>query len=235
LNIPVYGENEPMKIFLAQINTIVGNIKYNTERILASIEDARKKQADLVIFPELAITGYPPRDLLLQNAFIEENLRALEKVSKATTDIGAIVGFVDRNPAPEGKGIFNAAALCADGRILSRHYKTLLPTYDVAHNLLLSDDKLQVAMRYHYASSSDDYSLDFAKRYEQPVTSGKGDSYNALYLGLNYYLYQQKLKIMGGIEYFEMDGVADTEDVEFSNINRSVDGWNIITGIRLYF
>jgi len=112
---------------------------------------------------------------------------------------------------------------------------TLLPTYDVAHNLLLNDDKLQVAMRYHYASSSDDYSLDFAKRYEQPVTSGKGDSYNALYLGLNYYLYQQKLKLMGGVEYFEMDGVADTEDVEFSNINRSVDGWNIITGIRLYF
>ncbi len=90
-------------------------------------------------------------------------------------------------------------------------------------------------MRYHYASSSDDYSLDFAKRYEQPVTTGKGDSYNALYLGLNYYLYQQKLKLMGGVEYFEMDGVADTEDVEFNRINRNVDGWNIITGIRLYF
>ncbi len=112
---------------------------------------------------------------------------------------------------------------------------TLLPTYDVAHNLLLNDDKLQVTMRYHYASSSDDYSLDFAKRYEQPVTTGKGDSYNALYLGLNYYLYQQKLKLMGGVEYFEMNGVADTEEVEFNGINRSVNGWNIITGIRLYF
>ncbi len=120
-----------MKIFLAQINTIVGDIEYNTRRVLDSIDKARNAGADLVVFPELTLTGYPPRDLLLQNAFIEENLAALEKVSKATTDIGAIVGFVDRNPASEGKGLFNAAALCADGRIISRHYKTLLPTYDV--------------------------------------------------------------------------------------------------------
>lgn len=112
---------------------------------------------------------------------------------------------------------------------------TLLPTFDLAHNLFMGNDKLQLSLRYHYATSSDDYGLQFNKRYEQPVTSGSGDSYNSFYLGLNYYLYQQKLKLMAGIEYFVMDGVGDVEDKEFNTPDRNVDGWVGITGIRLYF
>ncbi len=112
---------------------------------------------------------------------------------------------------------------------------TLLPTYDLVHNMFLSGDKLQLALRYHYASSSDEYGLKFNKRYEQPVTSGKGDSYNGYYLGLNYFIYQQKLKLMTGIEYFDMGGVADEDAEHTLTGDRSVDGWNFISGVRLYF
>jgi NAD+ synthase (glutamine-hydrolysing) len=120
-----------MKIILAPLNTIVGDIDYNTGRILEFIEKSKCAGADLVVFPELTLVGYPPRDLLLQKDIIDNNLRALKKVAAASCDIGVIVGFVDRNPAPEGKGLFNAAALCSDGKILSKHYKTLLPYYDI--------------------------------------------------------------------------------------------------------
>jgi len=112
---------------------------------------------------------------------------------------------------------------------------TLLPTFDLAHNLFMGNDKLQLSLRYHYASSSDDHGLQFSKRYEQPVTSGSGDSYNSCYLGFNYYLYQQKLKLMAGIEYFVMDEVANVSDDNFDAPGRSVDGWVGSTGIRLYF
>ena len=112
---------------------------------------------------------------------------------------------------------------------------TLLPTYDLVENLIIGGDKLQLALRYHYASSSDDYGLTFNKRYEQPVTSGKGDSYNGYYLGLNYFIYQQKLKLMAGIEYFDMGGVADEDEKNTLTGDRSVDGWNFISGVRLYF
>ena len=112
---------------------------------------------------------------------------------------------------------------------------TLLPNYDLVENLIMGGDKLQLALRYHYASSSDEYGLKFNKRYEQPVASGKGDSYNSFYLGFNYFIYHQKLKLMSGIEYFDMAGVA-AEDEEYSSAgDRSVDGWNFITGVRLYF
>lgn len=112
---------------------------------------------------------------------------------------------------------------------------TLLPTYDLVENLIAGGDKLQLALRYHYASSSDAYGLKFNKRYEQPVTSGRGDSCNSFYLGLNYFIYQQKLKLMTGIEYFAMDGVAEENNEESPADDRSVDGWNFISGIRFYF
>lgn len=111
---------------------------------------------------------------------------------------------------------------------------TLLPTYDLGNNLLLRNDKLQAAARYHYATSSDGNGLNFNKRYEQPVTSGSGDSYNAFYLGLNYFLYQQKLKLMAGLEYFTMANVLNAEDRSRLRTER-VDGWNLTTSIRLYF
>jgi len=109
---------------------------------------------------------------------------------------------------------------------------TLLPSYDFAHNLFIPGDRLQLALRYHYASGSEDFSLQFNKRYEQKVVSGKGDSYNSWYMGLNYYIYQQKLKLMTGLEYFDMDGVADNVTTTATS---NVTGWSLISGIRLYF
>ncbi len=112
---------------------------------------------------------------------------------------------------------------------------TLLPTYDLTGSLLIENDKLQLTGRYHYASSSDDFGLNFNKRYEQEVTSGAGDAYNSFYLGLNYYIYQQKLKCMAGVEYFTMNDVADIHDEEFAGMTDTVDGWIVSSGIRLYF
>ena len=120
-----------MKIYLSQINTIVGDVEHNYRRVIDEMELARRAGADLIVFPELTILGYPPRDLVLQKDLIADNLAVLEKISAQTQGIGVIVGYVDKNPATEGKGLFNAAALCADGKILSKHYKTLLPTYDI--------------------------------------------------------------------------------------------------------
>lgn len=111
---------------------------------------------------------------------------------------------------------------------------TLLPTYDLAHSMLLSGDKLQLALRYHYASSSDEHGLEFNKRYEQNVAFGKGDAYNSYYLGLNYFIYQHKLKLMAGVEYFDMAGVAD-DDSNLMDTNKTVDGWSFISSVRLYF
>ncbi|MEN8189268.1 MAG: porin [Thermodesulfobacteriota bacterium] len=112
---------------------------------------------------------------------------------------------------------------------------TILPSYTIGHNLLLGGDSLQLALRYHYASSCDDYGLSFNKRYERPVTSGKGDSYHSFYSGLNYYIYEQKLKLMAGVEYFSMDGVADPDEELQDQEQKSVDGWSFITGLRFYF
>jgi len=121
-----------MRILLAQIDTTVGALKTNTRRIIETIEEGRRRGADLVIFPELTITGYPPKDLLEQPHFVNENLARLEEIAAAATlGVDAIVGFVDRRPGGAGKRLFNAAALCAGGRVVSRHHKTLIPTYDV--------------------------------------------------------------------------------------------------------
>lgn len=112
---------------------------------------------------------------------------------------------------------------------------TLLASYDFAHNLMVSEDKLQLALRYHYASSSEDFGLQFSKRYEQKVTSGRGDSYSSCYLGLNYYIYQQKLKLMAGVEYFDMSNVAIGDDMTPTTMTHSLDGLSFISGVRFYF
>ena len=112
---------------------------------------------------------------------------------------------------------------------------TLLPTYELAHNLIWGGDKLRLAMRYHYASSRDEHGLKFNKRYEQKVASGKGDSYNSYYLGFIYDIYQEKLKLMGGVEYFDMAGVADDAYTDLRDGNTTINGWSFISGVRLYF
>jgi phosphate-selective porin OprO/OprP len=110
---------------------------------------------------------------------------------------------------------------------------TVLPTYDLGRDLIIGGDALQLALRYHYASSREEHGLEFNSRYEQPVALGRGDSYNAFYLGLNYLIYHQKLKIMAGAEYFTMAGVGDEQATAAGNTH--VEGWNYISGIRLYF
>lgn len=120
-----------MKICLAQINPTVGAFKQNVRKICRFIDIAKKRQADLVIFPEMCIVGYPPKDLLEFSGFVESNLKALEEAKNSVTGVSAIMGFVDRNLAKRGKPLFNAAAYIHNKKIISRHYKSLLPTYDV--------------------------------------------------------------------------------------------------------
>lgn len=120
-----------MKIALAQINQTVGDIRGNIRRIREWISRAKKSGADLVLFPEMAVTGYPPRDLLEYPKFIEKNIQAVQELASQVDTTGAIVGFVDRNPAPEGKRLLNAAALLGKRQILGVRHKSLLPTYDV--------------------------------------------------------------------------------------------------------
>jgi NAD+ synthase (glutamine-hydrolysing) len=116
-----------MKIAMAQINTTVGDLGGNIQKIENQLGKAKLKQADLVLFPELAVTGYPPQDLLLEKEFIRENKLLLEKLIKRNTGIAGVVGFVDY----VGQALHNAAAVFVDNKIVGVRYKTLLPTYDV--------------------------------------------------------------------------------------------------------
>lgn len=120
-----------MKIALVQLNTSVSALEGNMKKVIKAIGDARRRGADLAIFSEMVLTGYPPKDLFERDEFIEANLAMLDQVVAASEGMGAIVGYVEKNPGPEGKNLFNAAALIENGKIVSRRYKTLLPTYDV--------------------------------------------------------------------------------------------------------
>lgn len=120
-----------MKIALGQINTKIGDFKCNTDKIITFIEKAKTQNADLIIFPELTITGYPPRDLLDFEGFVQENIDCLEKIKSYTNDIGVICGFVDINTESFGRKYRNTAALMYNRQIISKHYKSLLPFYDI--------------------------------------------------------------------------------------------------------
>ena len=120
-----------MKIAMAQINTTVGALQANTDKIIATIDRAKTEGAQWIIFPELSITGYPPLDLLDRPRFIDQNLACLDRIAQACQGITAIVGYVARNPHDQGKGLYNAAAVLEGGRVISTHQKSLLPTYDV--------------------------------------------------------------------------------------------------------
>ncbi len=120
-----------MKIALAQINTTVGDFEGNLRRILEALKNAGKKGADLTVFPEMTLTGYPPKDLLDRPDFISANLRALGDLCGKVRGSACLVGYVDRREEADGKPLANAAALISDRKILDVQYKRLLPTYDV--------------------------------------------------------------------------------------------------------
>lgn len=115
-----------LRIALAQINTTVGDFNGNIAKIHDYIKKAKHYSADIIAFPELAITGYPPEDLLLKTQFIDDNLDALHKIAKKTEGITVIVGFVDRKD-----DIYNAAAIIHDRKILDVYHKKYLPNYGV--------------------------------------------------------------------------------------------------------
>ncbi len=120
-----------MKVGLAQINPVVGDVAGNTERILTAAAAAAAAGADLVATPELAVLGYPPKDLLLKPHVIRRNVEAVERIAAASGRIAIVVGFAQPSSTPRGKTLVNAAALCVGGRVDSVHGKRLLPTYDV--------------------------------------------------------------------------------------------------------
>jgi NAD+ synthase (glutamine-hydrolysing) len=128
--------NAVMRIALAQINPIVGDIPGNRRKILDFAARAKAQGAAMVVFPELAIIGYPPKDLLLKPQFIADNLAALDAIADQTrqTDlrgIDLVVGYAERNTAAIGNPLHNAIAVIRDGKIIARYFKSLLPTYDV--------------------------------------------------------------------------------------------------------
>jgi len=115
-----------LRLAMAQINVVVGDVEGNARKIVEWIDRARHVDADIVTFPELALTGYPPEDLLLKPQFIDANLTALERVIAASRDIAVIVGFVDRKD-----DIFNAAAIAQDGKLVTTYHKMYLPNHGV--------------------------------------------------------------------------------------------------------
>jgi NAD+ synthase (glutamine-hydrolysing) len=115
-----------LRIGMSQINTTVGDFSGNTRKIIDAISAGRQLGIDLITFPELAVCGYPPEDLLFKTQFIEENLKSLEKVIKQTSGMAAVVGFVDAK-----NDIYNAAAIIHDGKLVSIYHKIYLPNYGV--------------------------------------------------------------------------------------------------------
>src|SRR5438477_6454227 len=119
-----------MKIGFAQINPTVGDLSGNFEKILRAYERLAAAGAELVLTPELAITGYPPQDLVFKSRFVPENLAVLEQLHSRVASAALLVGFVDRN-AGKGNPFHNAAALLEAGKPIRKAHKSLLPTYDV--------------------------------------------------------------------------------------------------------
>lgn len=120
-----------MRVALAQINTTVGDFRGNEKRILDAYRHAESRGAELVVFPELAIAGYPPRDLLLQPAFIQASLESLNRLAAHSRSAGLLVGYVAPPAEQPSREACNSAALLHEGRIVATRQKTLLPTYDV--------------------------------------------------------------------------------------------------------
>jgi NAD+ synthase (glutamine-hydrolysing) len=115
-----------LRVALCQINTTVGDLDGNVDRVLAALGQAEDQGCDLAVFPELALTGYPPEDLLLKPGFVGDNRRALDRVARSSGACAAVVGFVD-----VGRDLHNAAAVCAFGQVQAVYHKRNLPNYAV--------------------------------------------------------------------------------------------------------
>jgi len=120
-----------MKIALAQLNTTVGDLSGNEAKILAAYKRGVEAGAEMVVCPELSVTGYPPRDLLLKKRFVSQNLEVLERLAAATGNAGLLVGYVGKRNERPGRELTNSIALLQNGKVAATRTKILLPTYDV--------------------------------------------------------------------------------------------------------
>ncbi|MES2691448.1 MAG: NAD+ synthase [Bacteroidota bacterium] len=120
-----------MRISIAQLDYHTGNFEYNAQKIISNINAAKEEGIDLIVFSELCVCGYPPRDFLEFADFIDQCSRAVEEIAQHCVGIAAIVGAPAVNPVVEGKDLFNAAFFLADGKIKDVRHKTLLPNYDI--------------------------------------------------------------------------------------------------------
>jgi len=120
-----------MRIGLAQINTIVGDLAGNSRRILEAYQALVAQGAELVIYPELVVSGYPPRDLLFKKRFVADVEQATRELATKIGAVPALIGYTESNSTSSGRAAFNSAAFCHQGKILTSARKCLLPTYDV--------------------------------------------------------------------------------------------------------
>ena len=120
-----------MKICIAQQNYHIGNFEQNTEKMLCAIEEAKKQGADIILFSEMSVCGYPARDFVEFNDFINKCYESIETIKHAADTIGVLIGSPARNPNQKGKDLYNAAFFLYDQKIVAEIHKTLLPTYDV--------------------------------------------------------------------------------------------------------
>ncbi|MCB0661260.1 MAG: NAD+ synthase [Saprospiraceae bacterium] len=120
-----------MRIAVAQLNYHIGNFEGNLKKMLEAVETARTQKADIVCFAELATVGYPPRDFLEFEDFIELAEHTIEELCKVAKDIAIVIGSPSKNPKPEGKSLYNSAYFIADGKVQQVQHKALLPTYDI--------------------------------------------------------------------------------------------------------
>ncbi len=120
-----------MRILVAQLNFVIGDLVGNTQKIIETLDRARVKEVDIVLFPELAICGYPPEDFLLHPSFVDAIEVYLEEIIRASSRLFVVVGVVRKNLGSGEKTLFNSAAIIQDGKLLGFQDKWLLPTYDV--------------------------------------------------------------------------------------------------------